>query len=105
MGCKIENKDCEFGGALWDVFRREDIPKLQDYLVKHKGEFRHIENKHLTQVTHPIHDQTIYLNEYHKGKLKEEYGVEAWTFEQNFYEAVFIPSSVSSSSSEPQVVY
>lgn len=61
MGCKIENKDCEFGGALWDVFRREDIPKLQDYLVKHKGEFTHLENKHLTQVTNPIHDKIISL--------------------------------------------
>lgn len=89
---RIENKGSEFGGVLWDIFRREDIPKLHDYLVKHKGDFSHIENKLLTQVIHPIHDQTIYLNEYHKGKLKEEYGVEAWTFEQNLYGAVFIPA-------------
>ncbi|GJN12000.1 hypothetical protein PR202_ga30242 [Eleusine coracana subsp. coracana] len=80
------------GGALWDVFRREDSDKLQDYLRNHALEFRHIHCNPVKQVIHPIHDQTFYLNEVHKRKLKEQYGVEPWTFEQKLGEAVFIPA-------------
>ena len=76
----INNKS-EYGGALWDIFRREDVPKLHAYLQKNWNEFRHIMNKPLEEVVHPIHDQTIYLNVEHKRKLKEEFQVEPWTFE------------------------
>lgn len=80
------------GGAVWDIFRRQDVPKLIEYLRKHKKEFRHINNEPVDSVIHPIHDQTLFLNERHKKQLKREFNVEPWTFEQHLGEAVFIPA-------------
>ncbi|KAF5728904.1 hypothetical protein HS088_TW21G01058 [Tripterygium wilfordii] len=89
--CKEENPD-KTVGALWDIFRREDVPKLEAYLIKHCKEFRHSYCSPVLKVFHPIHDQCFYLSSRHKQQLKEEYGVEPWTFHQRIGEAVFIPA-------------
>ncbi|XP_020579159.1 lysine-specific demethylase JMJ25-like isoform X2 [Phalaenopsis equestris] len=86
---KERNQD---GGALWDIFRREDVSKLEEYLRKHYREFRHFNDCPIETVYHPIYDQTFYLTMEHKKKLKEEYGIEPWTFVQKLGEAVFIPA-------------
>ncbi|KAJ0037921.1 hypothetical protein Pint_23206 [Pistacia integerrima] len=86
---ELESAD---GGAVWDIFRRQDVPKLHEYLNKHFREFRHIHCRQIPQVVHPIHDQIFYLTLEHKAKLKQEYGIEPWTFVQKLGEAVFIPA-------------
>ncbi|AES62955.2 transcription factor jumonji (JmjC) domain protein [Medicago truncatula] len=88
----MENRGDSLDGALWDIFRREDVPKLEEYLKKHFREFRHVHSSPLKQVIHPIHDQHFYLTIEHKKRLKEEYGIEPWTFFQKLGDAVFIPA-------------
>ncbi|KAF2611594.1 hypothetical protein F2Q70_00009441 [Brassica cretica] len=75
------------GGAVWDIFRRENVPKLTEYLKRHKHEFRHICNQPVESVIHPIHDQSMFLNESQKKQLKKEFGEIL-----HLGEAVFIPS-------------
>nr|KAJ0225078.1 hypothetical protein LSAT_V11C100017530 [Lactuca sativa] len=83
---------CEEEGALWDIFRRQDIPKLEKYLWNHSSDLMHADCLAFEKIVHPIHDRIFYLNIEHKRKLKEELGIEPWSFKQKLGDAVFIPA-------------
>ncbi|KAF9613669.1 hypothetical protein IFM89_009632, partial [Coptis chinensis] len=89
---ELLESDTGDGGALWDIFRREDVPALRQFLIKHHGEFHHRPDEPVRKVIHPVHDQIFYLTLKHKRQLKEENGIEPWTFVQKLGEAVFIPA-------------
>ncbi|XP_061349368.1 lysine-specific demethylase JMJ28-like [Gastrolobium bilobum] len=86
-----KNKFTVRSGAQWDVFRRQDVPKLIEYLKRHHDEFSYGHNYHKKMV-HPILDQSIFLDSNHKMRLKEEFKIEPWTFQQHVGEAVIIPA-------------
>ena len=46
-----ESTKAVHGGAVWDIFRREDVPKLIEYLKRHKHEFRHLYNEPVKSVS------------------------------------------------------
>ncbi|KAL8192504.1 hypothetical protein R6Q57_027689 [Mikania cordata] len=79
-------------GAIWDIFHREDVPKLIDYIKLHWYEFGISDDIILDSVPQPLHEGMIFLNSHHKRKLKDEYGIEPWTIEQHLGVAVFIPT-------------
>ncbi|CAK8577837.1 unnamed protein product [Lathyrus sativus] len=87
--CK--KKFTEHSGALWDVFRRQDVPKLIEYIKRHYDELTYTHDSHKKMV-HPILDQSIFLDSTHKVRLKEEFKIEPWTFQQHVGEAVIIPA-------------
>ena len=41
-GCVYDATEASEGGAVWDIFRRQDAAKLEEYLRKHHREFRHV---------------------------------------------------------------
>lgn len=99
-GEKISSKSC---GAQWDVFRRQDVPRLSEYLRRHSDEFihKHVSHEHivcrvhlcyltnhsvhLLQVVHPILDQSFFLDATHKLRLKEEFRMYCFDFFPNIF--------------------
>ncbi|CAN8311682.1 unnamed protein product [Cochlearia groenlandica] len=76
------------GGAKWDVFRRQDVPKLVEYLQR---TFQKPDNFKAEFVSSPLYEG-LFLNEHHKRQLKDKFGVEPWTYEQHRGDAIFIPA-------------
>ena len=86
-------------GARWDIFRREDVPALTEWLhwKWNRGELalqttsnkRHAKSARLN---HPIHDQTIFLTSADLKSLATDAGVRPWSFVQRLGDAVFIPA-------------
>ena len=75
-------------GAIWHIFDPHDADKIRDLLNKvatEKGE--EIEPHH-----DPIHDQSWYLDENLRVRLKEEYDVVGYTIVQCLGDAVFVPA-------------
>jgi len=88
-------------GAVWDLFRREDLATLRQFLTDaaagkvpgcppfiYKGALLTPE-----RVNDVIHDQSFMLTEAHRRILRERYNVHAWVVEQNEWEGVVIPSN------------
>ncbi|KAI3823918.1 hypothetical protein L1987_05363 [Smallanthus sonchifolius] len=86
-----EGKIVDTRGAQWDVFHREDVEKLVEFLKKYSTE---LNSSYCSpkKVVHPLLDESFYLDAFHKKYLKEEFDVEPWTFEQRIGEAVIIPA-------------
>lgn len=78
---------------MWDVWRRQDVPKLRAFLTRHMQEFHHAGSPLTTsRVQDVIFDQRFMLTDRHRQMLRDEYGVESWHFEQHEFEAVYIPA-------------
>uniref|UniRef100_A0A804QJQ4 Uncharacterized protein n=1 Tax=Zea mays TaxID=4577 RepID=A0A804QJQ4_MAIZE len=51
---------------------KRDLPKLNEYLAVHREECA-ARCQAVSSVKYPIYDQTVYLNDYHKKMLKDQY--------------------------------
>lgn len=78
-------KHYENAGTIWDIFRRQDVPKLNEFFRVHSDRFEY-------SVILPVYEQALYLNDEDKRKLKDEFNIEPWVIQQHVGEAVFIPS-------------
>lgn len=73
-------------GAVWDIFRAEDAAKLCAFLNEHAA------RQGRPPPAHPIHDQSVYLDDAMRAELRERYGVVGWHFVQRQGDYVFIPA-------------
>ena len=85
---------CRYGnaGAVWDIFRREDTPRLREYLERSREKFIH-HGKPVSSydVLDIINDARCCIQDAHRQELLQDYGIQSWHFEQHLNEAVIIP--------------
>lgn len=92
-GCDDLSKDRvyinrEIPGALWHIYHAEEADSIRDLL--HKIDVEH--GASLEECSDPIHDQSHYLDKYHRDRLYKEYGIKGYTIIQCAGDAVFIPA-------------
>ena len=82
-------------GAVWDIWRREDLDTLRGFLRDYKHLFPAANGNGTVKVApwqDPVRSQEFMLHDCHRELLWRLTGVQAWHFEQNDGEGVFIPS-------------
>lgn len=99
-----EDKDGDaVAGAQWEIFRREDVPTLTEWLswkwckgeLEYQQQVKELLDKKRPRVIlrnqHPIHDQMTYLTQSDLAQLHKDTGIKPWSFIQHLGDAVFIP--------------
>ncbi|CAG9462296.1 unnamed protein product [Pedinophyceae sp. YPF-701] len=88
-------------GAVWDIFRREDVPKLKEYIAANVDTFTHggrpasrafVDAPGGAGSGDAVLNQHCMLVDEDRRRLQEEFGVEPWTIEQYLGEAIFVPA-------------
>ena len=84
----------EYGGASWQIFRREDAPAVCAFLLARRRQLAHAPPE-AAVVRHPIHDGLFFLTGAELDALAEETNGEVapWSFEQNEHDAVLVPAA------------
>ncbi|KAI3739949.1 hypothetical protein L2E82_30363 [Cichorium intybus] len=78
-------------GVEWDIFHQIDVPKILEYLRKYSDKLSKSCGSP-KKVVNLLFDEVFYLDELHKLRIKEEFNVEPWSFEQKIGEVVIIPA-------------
>lgn len=80
-------------GAVWDIWRMQDVVQLRSYIQDHSSEFRHqgipLDSGKVGDV---IFDHCFLLGSSHLDRMMNNSGVIPWHFEQYEHEAVMIPA-------------
>eukprot|EP00217_Crustomastix_stigmatica_P001982 CAMPEP_0183820292 /NCGR_PEP_ID=MMETSP0803_2-20130417/64570_1 /TAXON_ID=195967 /ORGANISM="Crustomastix stigmata, Strain CCMP3273" /LENGTH=563 /DNA_ID=CAMNT_0026065187 /DNA_START=19 /DNA_END=1708 /DNA_ORIENTATION=- len=75
-------------GAVWEIWRQEDVPALEQWLLDN---WESVGHGPLKKPDHPIHDQSFYLTAEDRERMLEATNVSPWSFPQGEGEMVYIP--------------